>query len=396
MRIILYTGKGGVGKTSIAAATALRCAEYGYRTIVLSTDAAHSLADCFDVSLGNEPQQIAHNLWGQETDMSQTVEQHWGTIQEWVSALLAWRGVDEVLAEEMAILPGMEELASLLYIVQYHDSSEYNVIIVDCAPTGETLRLLSFPEILSWWWDRLFPLERKAAAVLRPFVKPLLNVPYPEDKVFDSAQQLFSELEKMGRILSDPDKTSVRIVLNAEKMVIKEAQRTFTYLNLYGYHTDLIVCNRLLPHEVGDSYFSSWKASQIKYRKLIEESFAPLPIKDVPFFSQEVVGISMLQALGNVLFGADDPSLLFFQGQAREIERVDGSYIITIPLPFLEKDDISLSRNGDELIIHAGRQRRNIVLPQALLGLTVESAKFEGDNLRIHFKEKEAHGKRST
>ena len=396
MRIILYTGKGGVGKTSIAAATALRCAEYGYRTIVLSTDAAHSLADCFDVSLGNEPQQIAHNLWGQETDMSQTVEQHWGTIQEWVSALLAWRGVDEVLAEEMAILPGMEELASLLYIVQYHDSSEYDVIIVDCAPTGETLRLLSFPEILSWWWDRLFPLERKAAAVLRPFVKPLLNVPYPEDKVFDSAQQLFSELEKMGRILSDPDKTSVRIVLNAEKMVIKEAQRTFTYLNLYGYHTDLIVCNRLLPHEVGDSYFSSWKASQIKYRKLIEESFAPLPIKDVPFFSQEVVGISMLQALGNVLFGADDPSLLFFQGQAREIERVDGSYIITIPLPFLEKDDISLSRNGDELIIHAGRQRRNIVLPQALLGLTVESAKFEGDNLRIHFKEKEAHGKRST
>ncbi len=388
-RIILYTGKGGVGKTSIAAATALRSAEMGHRTIVLSTDAAHSLADSFDITLGGKPRRIAPNLWGQETDMVQTVESYWGTIQEWVSALLAWRGMEEIMADEMAILPGMEELASLLYIVNYYDSGDYDVIIVDCAPTGETLRLLSFPEILSWWWERLFPLERKAAAVLRPIIKPILNVPYPDDEVFDSAQKLYHDLEKMSKILKDPQKTSIRLVLNPEKMVVKEAQRTFTYLNLFGYHTDLIICNRLIPKEVNDRYFNSWKESQSQYHRLIEEAFAPLPIRDVPLFSQEVVGEVMLRLTGKALFGDDDPSLFFFHGQARGIKRRDGYYIMTIPLPFLEKEDISLSRNGDELIIHAGKQKRNIILPRSLLGLEIEGAKFEGDNLKIRFREKE-------
>lgn len=389
-RILLYTGKGGVGKTSVAAATALRCAELGYRTMVLSTDAsAHSLADSLDAPLGGEPQQVAPNLWAQETDMDLTVERYWGTIREWVSAVLAWRGLDELVADEMAILPGMEELASLLYIVNYHDSGKYDIIVVDCAPTGETLRLLSFPEVLSWWWERLFPLERKAAAVLRPIVKPLLNVPYPSDEVFASAQELFNQLERMGSLLSNPEKTSVRLVLNAEKMVIREAQRTFTYLNLFGYHTDLIVCNRVIPPEVSDQYFSSWKDAQNKYHLMIEEAFAPLPIRDIPLFSQEVVGQAMLGSVASALFKGDDPSQIFYHGSTRHIERVDGYYILTIPLPFLSKDDVSLVRKGDELIIHAGKQKRNVILPRTLVGLQVEGAKFEQDNLRIRFKEKE-------
>ncbi len=387
MRIVLYTGKGGVGKTSVAAATALRCAELGHKTIVLSTDAAHSLADSFDVAL-NGKQQIASNLWAQETDLVQTMEKHWGTIQEWLSALMAWRGIDEIVADEMAVLPGMEELANLLYIVDYWENEEYDVIIVDCAPTGDTLRLLSFPEVLRWWMEKLFPLERKVISVARPVVKRVLKAPMPGDEVLDSAENLFNQLMKMRALLSNPEKASVRLVLNPEKMVIKETQRTFTYLNLYGYVTDLIICNRLLPEEVDGRYFDSWKQAQGKYYQMIEEAFAPLPIMSVPFFDQEVVGGEMLQVMGKALFGAEDPSKLFFQGQAQTIEKVDGGYVLTLLLPFLSKEDISLARSGNELVIKAGKQKRNIILPQTLLGLEVQSAKYEVDKLHIRFQGK--------
>ncbi len=256
MRVILYMGKGGVGKTSVAAATALRSAQLGYRTIVLSTDSAHSLADSFDLALGNEPQPIIPNLWGQEPEISQTLETHWGTIQKWFSALLAWRGMDEIISDEMAILPGIEELANLLYIIEYYQGGKYDLIVVDCAPTGETLRLLSFPEILHWWMDKIFPIQRKAASLARPLVRTLMDIPIPDDEVFASMQSLYSELDQMRALLTNQDETSVRLVVNPEKMVIRETQRTFTYLNLYGYCTDLIICNRLIPDKVNDRYFS--------------------------------------------------------------------------------------------------------------------------------------------
>ncbi len=385
MRIILYTGKGGVGKTTVAAATALRAAALGYRIIVFSTDSAHSLGDAFDTPLSGEPKLVAENLWAQEIDLLLDMERYWGTIQDWIVAVMAWRGLDEVIAEEMAVLPGMEELQSLLYVARYHDSGDYDVVIVDCAPTGETLRLLSFPEVAQWWVSRLMPIERRAAQLLRPVARSLFNVPIPDDKVFDSIADLFRQLDRMHRLLTDPQKTSVRLVLNPEKMVIKEAQRTYTYLNLYGYFTDLVICNRIIPEEVDDPYFRAWKEAQAKYFHMIEEGFSPLPIATVPLMNEEVVGIPMLRRVGDILFKEDDPTKIFFEGQAQEIKKVDGHYVLTLALPFISKEGISLMQSGDELIVHIGNRKRNLILPRALLGLKTTEAKLEDNRLRIRF-----------
>ncbi|MBI4301933.1 MAG: ArsA family ATPase [Chloroflexi bacterium] len=388
MRVILYTGKGGVGKTSVAAATALRSSQLGHRTIVLSTDPAHSLADSFDVPLGGDPRLIAPNLWGQEVSILQEVRNHWGIIQDWVAELLAWRGLDEIVAEELAVLPGMEELASLLYVTTYHDKSEYEVLVIDCAPTGETLRLLAFPEVARWWMERIFPIERKAATLLRPFVKPILNIPIPDDQVFKSISELFAQINRMRAILTDPETTSVRLVVNPEKMVIKESQRTLTYLNLYGYATDLLICNRLIPDQVSDPYFQSWKESQIKYYQFIEENFSPLPIRNAPLLNREVVGIDMLEIMAVALFGEDDPTQVFFKGTIQGIEKEDGQFVLVLRLPFVSKEEVSLMRSGNELTVQVGNFRRNVILPQVLAGLATREARFVEGNLRIEFEEK--------
>ncbi|KPK21548.1 MAG: arsenic-transporting ATPase, partial [Dehalococcoidia bacterium SM23_28_1] len=255
MRIILFTGKGGVGKTTMAAATALRASQLGHRTVVLSTDAAHSLADSFDLPLGPEPAPVAANLWGQETDVYYNLEKYWGTVQQWLRALLSWRGLDELVADEVATLPGMDELSNLLWINEHYASGRYEVIIVDCAPTGETLRLLSFPDIAGWWVEKILPVHRRMVKVIRPMVRPFSDIPLPTDEVYGAGEDLFRRLEELRALLNSVDETSVRLVLNPEKMVIKEAQRTFTYLNLYGYATDAVICNRLIPAEVEDRYF---------------------------------------------------------------------------------------------------------------------------------------------
>jgi len=394
MRVILFTGKGGVGKTSIAAATAVRSAELNYRTLVISTDAAHSLSDCFDMRLAPEPKPLVSNLWGQETDLNYTLKQEWGTVQHWLSAILSWRGLDEVMADEVAVLPGMEELANLLYIVKYGDSRDYDLIVVDCAPTAETLRLLSFPEILVWWMRKLFPLQRKAASLVRPLVKPILDIPIPDDEVFDSIQRLFPQLERMRSLLIDPKQTSARLVVNPEKMVIKETQRTFTYLNLYGYFTDLVICNRFIPDHVTDHYFDYWKRNQEQYYHLIEERFAPLPIRIVPLMETEVVGLSMLRAMAEKLYGEDDPTGFFFNKRASYIEKHNGYYILSIDLPFVTKSDMSLTRISDELVVKVGTYRRNIILPRRLLELEVINAKFEGEKLKIRFGSKTTQRKK--
>ncbi|MDI6815170.1 MAG: TRC40/GET3/ArsA family transport-energizing ATPase, partial [Dehalococcoidales bacterium] len=385
VRVILYTGKGGVGKTTIAAASALRSAQLGYRTIILSTDSAHSLADSFDLALGNEPKLITSNLWGQETEMSQTLATHWGTIQRWVSTLLAWRGMDEIVADEMAILPGMEEVANLLYIVNYYRSGKYDAIIVDCAPTGQTLRFLSFPEILQWYMEKMFPIERKAASLARPLLKALTNIPMPEDEVFASIESLFYELNEMQALLSNHNVTSVRLVVNPEKMVIKEAQRTFTYFNLFGYLTDLIICNRIIPDKVDDQYFSFWKESQSKYYEVIKECFAPVPISTLPLLDREVVGIPMLGVIADALYREDNPTRLFFKGKVQDLQKEDEHYVLNLFLPFIEKGDISLMQSGDELIIRVGSFKRNIILPHTLIGFTATEARFDEGKLRIQF-----------
>lgn len=385
MRIILYTGKGGVGKTSVAAATALRASRLGYRTLVMSTDAAHSLADAFDIELGPEPHLVTDNLWGQEVDIFHEIRTHWGTLQAYLTALIQWRGLDELIAEEMTILPGMEELASLLQILKHYETRQFDVVVVDCAPTGETLRLLSFPEVAQWWLEKIFPIERQAARLIRPVAQRVLDMPFPSDEVFESVKTLFERLGRMRALLADKEMSTVRLVLNPEKMVIKEAQRTFTYLNLYGYLTDAIVCNRLLPAEVSDSYFTSWKETQGRYRHLVEEAFAPLPILPVPLFDHEVVGLDALDRMGQAIFGDTDPSRIMYRTQPHLIDKVEDGYVLSIPLPFAAKGDVEVHGTGDELIIRLGMVRRNIVLPRALVERRHRRATLQNGVLRIEF-----------
>lgn len=385
MRILLYTGKGGVGKTTTAAATALRASRLGYRTIVLSTDAAHSLADSFDLPLGPEPTPIAENLWGQEVDIYHEVESHWGTIQKYLETLLSWRGVDGIVAEELTVPPGMSELASLLQLVRLHDSKLYDVIIVDCAPTAETLELLTFPEIARWWMDKIFPVQRRLVQVARPIVKSVVGMPMPGDDVYDAAEGLFRQLDMMQKLLIDPTLTSIRLVINAEKMVVKEAMRTATYLNLYNYPCDLVVCNRVIPDLVTDSYFDTWKASQARYIRMVEEGFAPTPIRYVPLMDREIVGLEPLAEVGERLFGQEDPAEVFYRGRSYDFEKLEQGYQLLLPLVFASKDDVDLRQVGDELVVQVGNQRRTLILPRALIGMEVRGAKMEGDTLKVRF-----------
>lgn len=385
MRIILYTGKGGVGKTSVSAATALRCAELGHRTVVLSTDPAHSLADSFDIPLAPEPKQIGERLWGQEVDIYHEIGAHWGTIDKWLVAVMQWRGLSEIMAEEMAALPGMDELASLIQIVRHYESGRYDVIIVDCAPTGETLRLLAFPEVMRWYLEKIFPVERKVAHVVRPVLRSFIDMPLPGDDVFQAVEDMFKELAKMHDLLANAEMSSVRLVLNPEKMVIKEAHRTYTYLGLYGYSTDAVICNRLLPAEVQDKYFDAWKEVHQRYEVQIEESFAPLPILKVPLFDQEVVGPRMLELMAASLFGEGDPAQIYFRGQGQTIEKEGPGFVLSLPLPFTSKGDVELLRSGDELVVRVGNWRRNLILPRALVALSIKGARLEGQALRIRF-----------
>jgi arsenite/tail-anchored protein-transporting ATPase len=385
MRIILYTGKGGVGKTSVAAATALRCADLGYRTIVTSTDAAHSLGDSFDLPLGNEPTQITQNLWGQEIDVLYQMDRYWGTVQEWLTNLLMWRGAQDVIASEASVLPGMEELASLLQITYLYDSSKYDVIIVDCAPTGETLRFLSFPEVAHWYLAQIFPIQRRLSQIVSPVLRAVVDIPTPDEKVFESIKNLMLQLDRMNSLLIDSQLSSVRIVLNPEKMVVKEAQRTFTYLNLYGFATDLIISNRIIPMDIQDHYFNAWKDIQTKYSQLIEEAFSPLPIFKAPLFDTEVVGIEILRRMAEAIYGDRDPTQHFYDGKTQIIEKLDGDYNLKLPLPFASKEQIHLSRYRDELVISIGNFRRNLILPHSLVGLEVKRARMDGQTLAVTF-----------
>lgn len=395
IRVVLYTGKGGVGKTTLAAATAVRCAQLGYRTVVLSTDLAHSLADSFDLGLGPEPVQIAPNLWAHESDIYYNLDRYWHAVQKWINALFAWRGLDDLVAEEMAVLPGMDELANLLWIDSHQKSGQFDVVIVDCAPTGETLRLLSFPEIARWWVEKILPIHRRVVAVARPVVRTWIGMPLPQDEVYDSVEDLFQQLHGMHRMLVDPDTTTVRLVVNPEKMVIKEAQRTYTYLSLFGYPCDLVICNRLLPAAVLDEYFSEWKSSQRYYRQQIEENFAPLPIIDVPLFGKEVVGIDSLSELASAVYGGGDPTHIHYRGPTQVAEQVDGEYHLKLRLPFTSKEEVRLLASGDELVVHVGHQKRNIILPRALVGLPTCGARMEGDLLTIRFLKEGTNGRRT-
>jgi arsenite-transporting ATPase len=385
LRIILYTGKGGVGKTTVAASTALMTAKQGAKTLVISTDAAHSLADSFDLDLGHQPTRIEKNLWGQEIDVLSVMEESWEIIQGYIEDVFTWGGIEEIMVEELMAFPGLDELFSLLQIKKHYDAGGYEVIVVDCAPTGETLRMLTFPDITRWWLERLFPLQRKATAVARPIMKALTGLPLPDRKIYDSVEDFFLRLEKVHQLFSDPQLTSVRLVLNPEKMVIKEAQRTYTYLSLFGYPVDAVIANRILPDDLQDHFFDEWKHIQDKYKSQVEEAFSPLPILEAPLFDREIVGRKMLAEMGRRLFGDQDPARLMFSGRTMEIEKQGKGYLLSMPLPLAGKGDVDLLQKDDELIIKVGGFKRDIVLPRMLSGMRTRGAKFEDGRLLISF-----------
>jgi arsenite-transporting ATPase len=384
-RIILYTGKGGVGKTSVAAATARQCSQRGLRTLVLSTDSAHSLGDSLDVALGPEPREVAPNLWAQESDVYYSIEKYWGTIQRWLESVLAWEGLDTVMAEEMAVVPGMDELANLLWILEHYQTGRYDVIVVDCAPTAETFRLLSFPESGRWWLEKIFPVGRRVSIVARPLLRRFTDLPMPNDEVFSAVEELFGRMKRIQELLTNPDLASVRLVIQAEKMVIKEAQRAYTFLGLYGYPVDLVVCNRLLPPDTSEGYFAAFRSGQQRYLELARDTFAPLPIAEAPFFDQEVVGLPMLDRLAEAVFGETDPTTFFYTGKTFTIDKDGDEYLMSTPVPLTERKEVSLLEAGEELVIQVGRYRRNLLLPRMLVGRPVQGARLDNGTLRIRF-----------
>ena len=384
-RTILYTGKGGVGKTSVAAATARECAARGLRTIVLSTDPAHSLADSLEADLGPDPTPLGERLWGQEVQAQREMESNWGAAQRWLGELLADRGVMDIAAEELTVPPGMDELFSLLQIKRHHASDRFDVIIVDCAPTGETLRLLSFPDIARWWLDKILPWERRMVAAARPLARTFLDLQLPGEDVFTEVQRLVRNLISMNEILRDRERASIRLVINPDRMVIKEAQRTFTYLNLYGYLTDAVVVNRVFPDEVADGYFGEWRARQAERLAEVHEGFAPVPVLTARYLEHEVIGGEMLDRLGAELFADEDPAAVMHAGLAREIVSENGRTTLRVAVPFAERDEVSLKKVDQELVVSAGLQKRTIILPPALARRRPAGARLEDGSLLIAF-----------
>jgi len=385
MRIILFTGKGGVGKTTFSAATALLSAQKGYKTLVISTDAAHSLSDSFEIQLSNQPKKISSNLYGQEINALEQIEKNWGDIKSYLTAFFSSQGIDDIEAEEMSVFPGMEELFSLMEIRKYEQNSEYDVIVVDCAPTGDTLRFLSAPEITNWYLKHIFPIQRTAAKAVRPVASRVLPFPFPEDKVFGAMKKLSTQLAEMKDILSDPKKTTIRLIVNPEKMVIKEAQRAFTFFNLFGYTVDLIIVNRVIPPNIRDAYFDKWKSIQASYLEIIAESFSPIPIFSLELLDQEIIGKGLLSKVAHKIYNTKDPCQLFISQKPMDIQKTERGFDVFLYLPFVRKTEIDLLKNGDELIVKVGNFKRNILLPQTLINYSVSGAKFEADKLKISF-----------
>ncbi|WP_445506501.1 ArsA family ATPase [Niallia sp. 03190] len=389
MRIIIYTGKGGVGKTSIAAATAVQLAKLGLRTLVMSTDAAHSLSDAFDQSLSDQPLQLHERLWGVEVNSLRETERNWGAVQQWLGGIMKWAQLEDIGSEEIMIFPGMEELFSLMQIKTHAQSGKYDVIIVDCAPTGETLRLLSYPNLLKWWLEKIFPYERRLIKVVRPVSKMVMGgLELPNDDVLNSIERFVRELEEMNKILLDEKVTSVRIVLNPEKMVIAESRRAFTYLNLFGFNTDAIFVNRVIPEEAREGFLANWHHIHQRYDEEIKTCFEPLPIYRIPLMPSEVSGRLQLEQLSSVGFGETDMSSILFSGKTEQVRKEEGQYILEISLPFVSKDEIELSQKGEELIVQIGAYKRKLVLPRILVGRSIESARLADHILALRFSER--------
>jgi arsenite-transporting ATPase len=385
MRILLFTGKGGVGKTTVASATAARIAASGARTIVLSTDPAHSLADAFAIPLGDDPTPITDRLWGQQLNARVRFEDAWDDVRDYMVGVLDWAGADAVEAEELAVVPGLDEVFALADIKAFATSGDYDVVVVDCAPTAETIRLLSLPDVLSWYMERVFETQRRVTKLARPVLDRLTSLPIAGDRVFAAIRRFYDRLDGVRDLLVDGDVTSARLVVNPERMVVAEARRTFTYLSLFGYHVDAVVANRMLPDAVDDPWFARWKASQAAHLDTIRDAFGPLPVLAAELAGDELAGLEQLTAFGDMLYGSCDPASRLAVIEPLRVDSVGSTLVLSLHLPFTERDDVSLGRSDEELFLTVGPHRRAFVLPDSLLRREVTGARLAGDRLEVEF-----------
>jgi arsenite-transporting ATPase len=385
VRVLLFTGKGGVGKTTVAAATAVRAAAGGKRTLVMSTDPAHSLGDSFEAEIGSEPTRIAERLWAQQIDAQERLEDNWREIQDYMIQLMNWAGTETIQAEELTVLPGLDEIFALIDVKTHVESGNYDALIVDCAPTAETLRLLSLPDVMQWYIERIFPVERRIVKTVRPIVSRVTTLPIAGDRVFDAVERLHRNLDAVKTILTDERTSSVRLVVNPEKMVIAEARRTSTYLGLFGYRVDAVIVNRVLPPDVTDPYFGKWKDIQAEHLATVHESFEPVPILTVRLFDREMVGMPLLEEMGGEVYGELDAADVLFRDEPIRVRKRGTGYVLVMRLPFASRDDMDIHRRGEELYVRVGSYKRNLILPQSLKRMTVREANFAGDHLEILF-----------
>lgn len=386
-RVLLFTGKGGVGKTTCAAATAVRAAERGYRTLVLSADPAHSLADALDMPLGPEPVPVLPKLEAQEIDLYYSTKKYWGNVRELMLMVLRWQGVNRLAAEEMAALPGMNEGIVLLWLEHFYREGDYDLIVVDSAPTGETLTLLTLPQATEWWVTRAFPFQKAAIKTAGYAVRKTTGIPL--DRGYEELNALFGKLKAIHAVLADADTTSVRLVMNPEKMVIEEARRAYAYLELYGYGVDAVIVNRILPETGVGEALRLYVEAQARHLEEIEASFAPLPILRVPHEGQEVFGLPLLREIGERIYGERDPTFVFFRGQAYRVEATDGGYRVELRLPGVAEGEVSARQFGDQVVIQLANQRRHYALPRFLAHYTLVDARVDDGWLKLAFTEGE-------
>jgi len=394
MRILLFSGKGGVGKTSLAAATGVRLAELGYRTLVMSIDPAHSLADSFDLEVElfhtktSDPLPIQDKLSIFELNIQKEVKRHWAQISSYVISVLRTTGISDVEAEELAILPGMEELSAMMYINEYRRDNKYDVIVLDAAPTAESMRFISMPTTLDWYMKHIFPFQRNLLKAVRPIANRVAPFELPTDSYFANIRDLFSKLEGVDELMEDPRVTSVRLITNPEKMVLRETQRAFVYFSLHGLTVDRVIVNRLLPSEVKDIWFNEWHSSQDHVMRELEEYFAPVPLRRVPLFAHEVLGQQRLQDVANVLYDpGEDPSAVTQTEKPYVFGKRDGVYEVRLILPFAAKGEIGLFKKGDELVVEVGTVRRHIGLPRSMAALMPARARLEQRILTVEMRE---------